>query len=428
MGKHEEESKEITLTLPDGSTLPSTAPSFKAMPPIRSVLTMPKIAEEEWETLHEKEEEIYEEEGERESLKMTCNRNDSVEEERRVRPRRRNESETFPLHQLGSRTLGLQSNLSTPHLRPSWSWTRRESQVSQIQGLDLKMSASSARLPRPMSRKDVFYTGSIINMVEEEPGDTLRNNVASYVSLGKGSNVLMPRDSLVFAYKEAEEAQEEEKHMMQIILSMMNTQLLKDPKFILICVSNVFGFLGFYVPFIYLPSLASSHPDITSKQAALLLSVIGISNTFGRILTGWMSDLPRVDSLVVVSSSLLLSSLCVFLLPTVSTYYMLLVLGSLFGLTIAAYISLTSIVLVDLMGLENLTSSFGLLTMFRGAASIVGPPIAGSVYAATDSLNISFYLAGAFLLTAGLTSSGAYILRWTQNRLDIKQRTEETNT
>merc|ERR1711962_971337 len=199
--KLEDESKEITLTLPDGSTLPSTAPSFKAMPPIRSVLTMPKIAEEDWETLHEKEEEIYEEDGEREPLKMTCNRNDSVEEDRRVRPRRRNESETFPLHQLGSRTFGLQSNLSTPHLRPSWSWSRRESQVSQIQGLDLKMSASSARLPRPMSRKDVFYTGSIINMVEEEPGETLRNNVASYVSLGKGSNILMPRDSLVFGYK-----------------------------------------------------------------------------------------------------------------------------------------------------------------------------------------------------------------------------------
>ena len=33
--------------------------------------------------------------------------------------------------------------------------------------------------------------------------------------------------------------------------------------------------------------------------------------------------------------------------------------------------------LVDLLGLEKLTSAFGLLTMFRGAASIVGPPIAG---------------------------------------------------
>ena len=36
-----------------------------------------------------------------------------------------------------------------------------------------------------------------------------------------------------------------------------------------------------------------------------------------------------------------------------------------------------SIVLVDLLGLDRLTSAFGLLTMFRGAASIVGPPIAG---------------------------------------------------
>ena len=39
-----------------------------------------------------------------------------------------------------------------------------------------------------------------------------------------------------------------------------------------------------------------------------------------------------------------------------------------------------SIVLVDLLGLDKLTSAFGLLTMFRGAASIVGPPIAGQYH------------------------------------------------
>lgn len=40
--------------------------------------------------------------------------------------------------------------------------------------------------------------------------------------------------------------------------------------------------------------------------------------------------------------------------------------------------SLTSIVLVDLLGLEYLTKSFGLLLLFQGAATFVGPPFAGS--------------------------------------------------
>jgi hypothetical protein len=34
----------------------------------------------------------------------------------------------------------------------------------------------------------------------------------------------------------------------------------------------------------------------------------------------------------------------------------------------AGYISLTSIILVDLLGLEKLTNAFGLLILFRGVA------------------------------------------------------------
>ena len=94
-----------------------------------------------------------------------------------------------------------------------------------------------------------------------------------------------------------------------------------------------------------------------------------------------------------------------------TTFAGFVILGLLFGLFIAAYISLTSIVLVDVMGIENLTSAFGLLTMFRGAASIVGPPTAGAVYEATHSYSISFYLAGGFLLAAGVTSILADIVR-----------------
>lgn len=48
-----------------------------------------------------------------------------------------------------------------------------------------------------------------------------------------------------------------------------------------------------------------------------------------------------------------------------------------FGFTIGAYVGLTSVILVDLLGLEKLTDAFGLLLLFQGFASITGPPIAG---------------------------------------------------
>ena len=49
-----------------------------------------------------------------------------------------------------------------------------------------------------------------------------------------------------------------------------------------------------------------------------------------------------------------------------------------FGVTSGAYIGLTPVVLVDLLGLDKLTNAFGLLSLFNGIASIIGPPIIGT--------------------------------------------------
>lgn len=60
----------------------------------------------------------------------------------------------------------------------------------------------------------------------------------------------------------------------------------------------------------------------------------------------------------------------------------------------AGYISLTSIILVDLLGLEKLTNAFGLLILFRGFAALVGSPVVGFLYDSTKSYDAGFYVAG----------------------------------
>jgi hypothetical protein len=70
----------------------------------------------------------------------------------------------------------------------------------------------------------------------------------------------------------------------------------------------------------------------------------------------------------------------------------------------AGYISLTSIILVDLLGLDKLTNAFGLLILFRGGAAIIGSPLAGAVYDATQSYDIPFYMAAAFFGLSAITS------------------------
>lgn len=70
----------------------------------------------------------------------------------------------------------------------------------------------------------------------------------------------------------------------------------------------------------------------------------------------------------------------------------------------AGFISLTSIILVDLLGLEKLTNAFGLVILFRGAAACVGSPLAGALRDATDSYAVPFFVAGAFFGLSAITS------------------------
>merc|ERR1719189_938122 len=125
--------------------------------------------------------------------------------------------------------------------------------------------------------------------------------------------------------------------------------------------------------------MAAQYEGVSVEDAAFLVSVIGISNTLGRVLSGWVSDFTWVNSLVVTNTAIILSAMTVFLFPYCTSYASLTLMALLFGFFVAAYISLTSIILVDILGLDNLTSAFGLLTLFRGFSSMIGPPINGEM-------------------------------------------------
>ena len=129
------------------------------------------------------------------------------------------------------------------------------------------------------------------------------------------------------------------------------------------------------------------------------------------MIAGWISDFSCVNALLVTNLAIFFSGVSTLVLPFCTSYGAFATIALLFGFFVAAYISLTSIVLVDLLGLDNLTSAFGLLVLFRGVSSMVGPPVAGAVYDATQSYDVSFYLAGGFLILASLVSFGAQILQ-----------------
>lgn len=175
---------------------------------------------------------------------------------------------------------------------------------------------------------------------------------------------------------------------------------MRDPVFLIFTLSNFLTSIGFNIPYVYIAAQAEVL-NMNKEQASYLLSIIGIANTVGRIILGYISDKPWVNRLLVYNicltscgigefystpssfvsinlqicfsifiSASALSVLC-YDFYTMGTY------STVFGFTIGAYVGLTSVILVDLLGLERLTNAFGILLLFQGIASLVGPPLAG---------------------------------------------------
>lgn len=111
-----------------------------------------------------------------------------------------------------------------------------------------------------------------------------------------------------------------------------------------------------------------------------------MANTFGRIAFGilcdrklpfkWGRDCSR-NRLWIYNLTLMSCGLASCFVFKTRTYYSYISYCFFFGFTISSYVCLTSVVLVDLIGVNRLTNAFGLLLFIQGIATFIGPPLAG---------------------------------------------------
>jgi len=251
----------------------------------------------------------------------------------------------------------------------------------------IKHSVSSTQV---MGRKDIFYSGSLLNIPEykKDPERYRRSminckeEILSEVETEKESNICcIKADS-------------------KILHQMLDFSLFKDPIFMMYATSNFLTSIGFNVPYVYTVDRAVLW-GIDGKDAAFLLSVIGISNTVARLVLGWLSDRSWINRLYLYNLCLVICGVSMALSPFCSSYYLQAVYCAIFGITSGAYVGLTSVVLVDLLGLDKLTNAFGLLLMFQGIASVMGPPVIGALYDSIGDYDAGFYFAGSMIFLSG---------------------------
>ena len=158
---------------------------------------------------------------------------------------------------------------------------------------------SSTHLAGPMARKDVFYTKSLDHIPQyvADRGEYIR----SMTSLQE-----LPEPQSKRTWLARIGVTEE---MQQTISEMMDFRLLLDVVFILFAVSNLLTSIGFVVPYVFLPNRGDDL-GFKSDESAWLISMVGISNTIGRVVFGYISDRKCVNRLMLYNTVLVVCGIC----------------------------------------------------------------------------------------------------------------------
>lgn len=115
---------------------------------------------------------------------------------------------------------------------------------------------------------------------------------------------------------------------------IFDLSLLKSPTFLLFSCAGFLTLFGFFIPFMYLVDRATQL-GISPDNGAMLLSVIGITNTIGRVICGWISDMPNVSPFLINNIALILGGSFTIILPIYfNTFSLLILYASVFGLSI----------------------------------------------------------------------------------------------
>lgn len=165
----------------------------------------------------------------------------------------------------------------------------------------------------------------------------------------------------------------------QRVSSHLELPLLLERPYVTYVIGITFINVGYFVPYFHLVAHARQ-AGFSQYQAAFVMSAAGVSDIFGRIVSGWFSDLRLLRLIHVLSLWVTLAGIFIILLPVSSvngSYPALMVTSLLYGFCSGALTSVVFAVVPSIVGAERTMGALGLLMLIESVAGLLGTPLSG---------------------------------------------------
>jgi predicted MFS family arabinose efflux permease len=134
---------------------------------------------------------------------------------------------------------------------------------------------------------------------------------------------------------------------------------------------------GISAIYVHITAATENFTNVSKQQAAVPLSLIGLSQIFGRVASGVIGQSRYVDTFLFYCLATFLSGLIIMLVPVVTNYTFIVGCSFVFGLLLSPYGSLYQIMLLYFCDLSDLFDAFAQMTLLSAVGYTAGAPLAG---------------------------------------------------
>jgi MFS transporter, MCT family, solute carrier family 16 (monocarboxylic acid transporters), member 10 len=174
-----------------------------------------------------------------------------------------------------------------------------------------------------------------------------------------------------------------------MLRSLINFDIWKQKRYIIWSLSIPIALFGYFVPYVHMGKFVKDNFPGQGENYPVMC--IGIASGVGRIIFGFIADMPKIDRILLQQIAFVAIGLLSMCLPMTSNFGVLLGITLTMGLFDGCFIALLGPIAYDICGSAGAAQAIGFLLGLSSVPLTVGPPI-GKQYLVgfRGSINSSF--------------------------------------
>lgn len=152
------------------------------------------------------------------------------------------------------------------------------------------------------------------------------------------------------------------------------------------------GLFGYFVPFFHL--VKHVNDTLPEARAEVLIMCLGATSGIGRLVSGFLSDHPKINPVYIQQLAFLVIGVCTTLMPVCRNFIALCVLVLIMGVFDGAFVSMMGPIAFNLVGPQRASQAIGSILGLMSIPMMIGPPLAGLIYDITGTYTIAFICSG----------------------------------